>query len=152
MAELGASAALAGLIFVGVSINMAKILSFPTLAQRAAQAITVLLVVLIVSSFYLVPGQSYQLLGAETLVTGGVAWVSNSRIDVISVKKLDNRYRAPTIINILLSQAAGILYVAGGAATIALGGDGLYLLVPAVVLSFVKAITDAWLLLVEINR
>jgi hypothetical protein len=37
IAEVGASAALTGLIFVGVSINLARILSFPKLPNRALQ-------------------------------------------------------------------------------------------------------------------
>lgn len=152
MAEAGASAALAGLIFVGVSINMAKILSYPRLAQRAAQAITVLLVALIVSTLYLVPGQPFQILGVEILAVGSVAWATNSRIDIMSLRKVDEEHRTPNMFNIFLSQAASIPYVVAGATTIAFGGDGLYWLVPAVVLSFVKAITDAWVLLVEINR
>ena len=32
------------------------------------------------------------------------------------------------------------------------GAGGLYWLVPAIVISFIKAILDAWVLLVEINR
>ncbi len=35
VAEVGASAALAGLIFVGVSINLNRILSLPRLPDRA---------------------------------------------------------------------------------------------------------------------
>lgn len=32
------------------------------------------------------------------------------------------------------------------------GSGGLYWIVPAIIFSFVKAILDAWVLLVEINR
>jgi hypothetical protein len=32
------------------------------------------------------------------------------------------------------------------------GVGGLYLLVPAIIISFIKALLDAWVLLVEINR
>lgn len=46
IAEVGASAALAGLIFVGVSINLNRILSLPRLPDRALEAVSLLLTVL----------------------------------------------------------------------------------------------------------
>lgn len=151
-AEVGASAALAGLIFVGVSINMNKIISYPRLVGRALQAMTVLVAALVVSSLYLVPGQSDQLYGAEVLATGVVAWALNSRVDVKSVRTIDRRYRRANVFNVALSQAAAIPYVVAGGVSIAFGDAGLYWLVPAIMLSLVKAIADAWVLLVEVNR
>jgi len=50
VAEAGASAALTGLLFVAVSINLTRILSFPHLPGRAAQAVMVVLSVLLVST------------------------------------------------------------------------------------------------------
>ncbi len=38
VAEVGASAALTGLVVVAISINLAKILSYPSLPDRAAEA------------------------------------------------------------------------------------------------------------------
>ena len=57
VAQVGASAALAGLVFVGVSINLTKIMSVADLPARALEAVVVLLSVLIESSLLLVPGQ-----------------------------------------------------------------------------------------------
>ena len=51
-----------------------------------------------------------------------------------------------------LGQAALLPYVFAGIAILAFGVDGIYILVPAVVISFLKSIIDAWILLVEINR
>ena len=45
MAILGAAAALTGLIFVGVSISLTKILSIPTLPGRALISLTLLLTI-----------------------------------------------------------------------------------------------------------
>ena len=42
-AEVGASAALTGLVFVGVSINLKRILSLPKLPNRALEAPVLLL-------------------------------------------------------------------------------------------------------------
>jgi hypothetical protein len=70
VAEAGASAALAGLIFVGVSINLTRILALPRLPNRAFQALMLLLTVLVVSSLLLVSEQSLPLVSSEVLVTG----------------------------------------------------------------------------------
>ena len=55
LAEAGASAALNGLLFVAISINIDRILAIRRLAGRAAQTIVLLVVVLLVSSLALVP-------------------------------------------------------------------------------------------------
>ncbi len=46
IAEVGASVALTGLIFVGVSINLTRILSLTGLPNRALLALTLLLTIL----------------------------------------------------------------------------------------------------------
>jgi len=56
VAQVGASAAVAGLVFVGVSINLDKILKYVGLPARAMEALVVLILVLVTSSLMLVPG------------------------------------------------------------------------------------------------
>ena len=60
VAQCGASAALLGLIFVSVSLNLTKILSHPLLPGRAFAAMFLLLAVLLAASLMLVPGQPMQ--------------------------------------------------------------------------------------------
>ena len=74
VAEVGASAALTGLLFVAASINLEHILSYEGLPERAAETLVVLVNVLIVASFGLVPDQRIALLGWEILVTSGLVW------------------------------------------------------------------------------
>ena len=67
-AVTGAAAALVGLLFVAVSINLDNILKSTTmLPARAAETLAVLLFVVISSALALVP-QDVELLGAEILV------------------------------------------------------------------------------------
>ena len=68
IAEVGASADLVGLIFVGVSINLTRIISIPGLPNRAFLALIILLTILVMSSLLLVPGQPLALTGIEVLV------------------------------------------------------------------------------------
>lgn len=56
-AEVGAAAALTGLIIVAVSINLSRILSFPQLPARAAESFLMLIGALMVASLGLVPEQ-----------------------------------------------------------------------------------------------
>ena len=70
VATAGASAALAGLVFVAVSINLERILEFAGLPERALQTLLLLLGVVVVSIIGLIPGQSDTALGAELLAAG----------------------------------------------------------------------------------
>jgi hypothetical protein len=51
VASAGAAAVLMGLLFVGLSINLSKILAFPVLANRALIASMLLLSILIPEGF-----------------------------------------------------------------------------------------------------
>ena len=152
IAEVGASAVLTGLIFVGVSINLTRILSIPGLANRALLALTLLLAILVVSSLLLVPGQSLLLVGIDVLLTGLAAWTIVWMLDISILRSMESRYRRPYVINMVLSQLAVLLYIIAGITVLVSGAGGLYWLVPAIILSFIKAILDAWVLLIEINR
>src|ERR1700722_15571532 len=70
LGELGAAAALAGLLFVAVSVNQARILALGRMADRGLEALAMLLLVIIIASLPLIPGQPPRLLGAEVLVLG----------------------------------------------------------------------------------
>jgi hypothetical protein len=151
-AQVGASAALLGLLFVSISINLTRILSHATLPGRAFGALMILLMVLIVSSLLLTPGQSTALIGAEILVVGAIGWAVIARIDLGYLSGARPEYMRRAWGLIVLNQAALGLYVAAGIVTMSAGKVGLYLLVPAIIASFVKATLDAWVLMIEINR
>jgi hypothetical protein len=79
----GASAALAGLVFVAVSINLSRILEYRNLPGRAALTLYLFVTPLVVGILLLVPGQSGAALGGELLaaglVFGGSELVINQR-------------------------------------------------------------------------
>lgn len=70
VAHVGASAALLGLVFVGLSINLRAVIREPQLVSRAAEAVVLLGTVLATSTAVLLPGQSRWALGTELIVLG----------------------------------------------------------------------------------
>ena len=151
-AQLGASAGLAGLLFVGISINMTQIIAYPHLANRALQALIMLVTILLVSSLLLVPDQSTEELGVEVLVLGAVVSAMVANISIKSLRVVEAEHRGGTIFEAVFGQSALLFYLASGITLLLFGMMGIYFVVPAVLLSFINAIEDAWVLLVEINR
>ena len=151
VAEAGASAALLGLLFVAVSINLAKILQYPQLPSRAAEALIALMTVLLVASACLVPGQSTVALGVEVGAIGAIAWVSTLYMQIREPHQPDAK-RYWLVNRIVLAQLASLPIIVGGVSLLVERGGGLYWLVPGVAFAFVEAVFGAWVLLVEINR
>jgi hypothetical protein len=148
----GAAATLTGLIFVGISINLNRIISIPKLPSRASQALILLLTVLIACALSLVPNQLSSLIGYEFLFLGIVIWIITSRIDFKIFRQTDKQYKSRFIFNAILTQLSVLPYLVSGVILICSGINGLYWLVPGIVFSFIKAVLDGWVLLVEINR
>jgi len=151
--ELSAAAALAGLLFVSISVNREKILSMGRMADRGLEALTVLLLVIITASLPLVPGQPLRLLGAEILIVAlGVLYVTVS-LQRIYVPQTDLKYRNRSRRMVLLNRTAVLLIALGGLLTIFRNDtSGFYELVPGILLSFIAAGLNAWVLLIEIHR
>ena len=140
-AQLGAAAALGGLVFVGLSLNLKKILSYAWLPGRALLALMVLMAILVISSFMLMPGQSLTALGLEIAAVG---------VLLFFVVNLQNR--RPFIGNLVLLEIGILPFIVGGVLLLFGIESGFYWIAAGVIVSFIKAVIDAWVLLVEINR
>ncbi len=152
LAQAGASAALAGLLFVALSINLERILHGKGLPGRAGEAIVLLLAVLVVSTLGLVPGQSPGVLGAELLGAGLVAWLILVGIHVGAVRGRVAPSRSLLVRRVVLAQVAVLPLLVAGVSLLLGAGGGLYWLVPGVLLCLLVAVLDAWVLLIEILR
>lgn len=150
VATAGASAALAGLLFVAVSVNVDRILSVKGLPERGLETIVLLLGVLLVSITGLIPGQSEAALGIELLVLGLVLGAFVGRLPTIS--------QAATVppswifARWAMRALAVVPLVIGGLTVLAESGGGLYWVVAGIVFATVAAVANAWVLLVEILR
>ena len=152
-AQVASSAALAGLLFVGVSLNLKTILSASFLPLRALLALALLIGILAVSSLMLMPGQTTTMVAAEVLIVGGVMWLGGTYIERRGWRAVrEGGSRATYAANALLLQFATLPYLVAATLLFAGNDSGLYWLAAAVILSTIKAVVDAWVLLVEINR
>jgi hypothetical protein len=157
LATAGAAAVLAGLVFVGVSINLEMIVAHPRygLTGRALEALVLLVAVLIVTTLLLVPAQGTMVAGVEILAVGIADWAAIVAIQMLQLRNwhsLEANLRWHLVPRAILGQVATLPLVAAGIAVLSWGVSGLYLLVAGVVLSFLDAVVDAWVLLVEIQR
>jgi len=151
VAVASAAATLAGLIFVAVSINLAKILSIKKLPARALQSLVLLIIILILCMLFLVP-QSLGAEGVEILCIGSIAWIFILYLDISIYKQTGKEFKMRQFYNIILSQLSLLPYIIAGVMILRSGSNGMYWLVPGVIFSFFKSVSDAWVLLVEINR
>jgi hypothetical protein len=152
IAQTGAAAALTGLLFVAVSINLNRVLEGRHLPTRALQSITLLLNILIISSLMLIPRQSLLVIGIEALLMGIIIWIITLKLSLLILSTTPAEYKKTSRINFYLIQLAVLPFPAAGICILFFSEKGIYLLVPGILFSFSKAIADAWILLVEINR
>jgi hypothetical protein len=152
VATAGSAAALTGLIFVGVSINIEKILSLAKLPDRALISLFLLLTILIVSSLMLIPQQSELLIGSEIFIIGISMYIFVTKMDIGIYGKTDIAYKNQYFFSVVFNQLSVLPYLFSGVLILMQKESGIYWIVPAIILSFIKAIIDAWVLLVEINR
>jgi modulator of FtsH protease len=151
-----AAAALTGLLFVAVSINLSKILDQDdegsgSLPGRAGETLGMLLVIVIGGALTLIP-EPTRLLGAELLVAAGVLLAATL------YSQLGWRLRHPgqplwwTMSRMSCTGVASVPATLAGASLAAHWGGGLYWLAAAALLGTGGAILNAWVLLVEIIR
>jgi hypothetical protein len=148
----GASAALAGLVFVAVSINLSEILKYRNLPGRAGLTLILFVTPLIVGILLLVPGQPDAALGWELLVAGVVIGGSQLVINQRSGRSEKETQWTWLISRLIPAVTSCGCLILAGATLLAQAGGGLYWLVPSVLASIFFGLVNAWVLLVEILR
>ena len=126
LAQAGAAGVLTGLVFVGVPINLEKILSDPTsgLAGRAAEALVLLVAVLTASCLLLVPGRGALLVGIEVLAIGVADWASVVSIQLLRVRNwptMGSDLRQSFVLRVALGRVATLPFLAAGPAVLVWG-------------------------------
>jgi modulator of FtsH protease len=151
VAAAGASATLAGLLFVAVSINIERILSYKGLPERALETLTLLLLVLLISILGLMPEQGHLAIGGEVLAISLVAAILVLRLPAGHPR--GESEPSGWLITRWGSRAIAILPpLIGSLSLIAETGGGLYWVAVGFVFAISAAVANAWVLLVEILR
>jgi modulator of FtsH protease len=153
VAQTGASAALIGLLFVALSINLQRIIVAAFLVDRVAETVLVIGGLLMFSIFGTVPRQSVATFGVELFAGGSVVWVVTTALMIRSLRnrppQVPIRY---AILRVVLMQAATLFTVVAGALLTTGHNAGFFWLVPATLISYIAGIGNAWALTVEILR
>lgn len=152
VATAGASATLAGLMFVGLSINLDKLVKMPGVLLRAAASLALLTSALGLSILLLIPDQSVRNAGIEIL---GVAIASAAIVGLLSLRSIRRttaQYRGNALALTGLRVFALVPLAISGALMIADHPNGTDLLVPGILMTFIVTIVDAWVILIEIVR
>jgi hypothetical protein len=153
IAAAGASASLAGLVFVALSVNITRILQVPHLPARAAATIATLILILISSMAVLIQ-QPVFALGSEVLAFAILVWMLKTwaayRAFVDGRKRQRPRYEAMT--ETVLGQIQVLPFITGGILLIAGYDSGLYWVAGGAMAVFIFSVFNGWILLVEILR
>jgi len=151
-ANVGASAALVGLVTVAISINLTRILAFEHLPARAGESLWILTAVFTICEIALFPRVSQTTLGAVAVALAIVSllfgarnqWASRSVAGAVAIDR--------QIIGGIGRLAASAPIGVGGALLLLHAPDGVSWIAAGVVTSLAVSVMNAWVLLVEIIR
>jgi hypothetical protein len=152
VAEVGAAAALSGLVIVAISINLQRILLFPQLPGRAAEMLIMLVGALLASSFALIPGQPLSGLGGEIVGAGLLMTVAPIAIQARQIPLLKSQPVTWWLWRLVIVLCSGVPVLIGGVYLLVGASGGLYWVAAGIMLTLAATVWNAWVLLVEILR
>jgi len=151
VAMLGATAALAGLLIVAMSVNIGEILKTPSLPGRAAAALAALMAAIVVTALGLVPDVSVIVYGLGVLVSAALAATFEFRATRLIIA--ERGASGSPIAKSIAGWLPVALFVAGAVSVLAgAPSSGFGFLAGAIILAIASAILHAWIVLVEVLR
>jgi hypothetical protein len=118
------------------------------LTDRALGALLLLLAILLIGLLLSMPDQPLLVLGVETVVTGIIGMVLGLR----GLREADSQYRRNFFWNVVSFLGVLLPILVGGLLMFSGGEAGFYWIGIGMCLSLVKAVSEGWIFLVEINR
>jgi modulator of FtsH protease len=151
VAAAGATAALAGLVFVAISINIERILELEGVPELGMVTLLLLIGVLVVSMFGLIPDQSEQSFGVELLVQSVLWGLTIGLLIRRSLSSLsDGNGRYPS--RVVLPLFGTVPYLVGAILLVSGVDSAMYWVFAGMLGAILAAVMNAWILLVEILR
>jgi hypothetical protein len=151
-AQVGASAALAGLVFVALSINLSRIMEHAELVDRAGEAVVLLAQPVVSGLAILAPYRSIRTTGWLVLPIVIGTWLLVTRLAVRAQRGTFDLPRWQPIVRITLAEIALLPAVIGAVLLVSGSSAGFGLVALGAVVCIGVGILDAWVLLVEILR
>jgi hypothetical protein len=146
---VGAAAALAGLLVVAASINIARIIESPVATVGLGLTLVLFALVLVVGIVMLTPGQGHVAVGVEIAAAGVLAAVA---MLLIRRRPVGPEFRALSVSAIIMALVGAGIFVVGGLGCAFSTLGGLYWVVPGTIVAFVVGLLNAWVDLVEVLR
>lgn len=145
------SAALTGLVFVAISVNLRDVVRDATHTYRAINMLTGFTAVFILSSFALMGRQTHQTVGLEWLIVSLLAGAINTNGYIRGFSLPGSRY-ALSPFRVAGGSACYLGQIVGSAAFL-LGAEwGIYVSATALIVNFFFLVSGSWLLIVGTVR
>lgn len=150
----GAAAALAGLLFVAMSLHAREIMANPFYSNRAIGTLMSLASQLLISGAVLIPGQPVWLLGVE-VEAAALLFTAFIAIQIMN-RGQDAPPVASTWTHRTMEFGGGTLWIVlfnvAGVSLLLRAGGGLYLLAAVMFFMFAWNIYIAWVLITEVSE
>lgn len=150
LAQVGATAALTGLVFVALSINLSEIIKEPQLVQRSGEAVVLLVEPVLLGLLLLMP-YSVEVRGFLVALLAIAFCLFLTRL-LVKGGNSGGRPRWEYGLRVGMTELAAVPPVIGGVFLIAGSSAGYGFLAFGAIVSIGVAILNGWVLLVEILR
>ncbi|HEU0114433.1 MAG TPA: hypothetical protein VFQ80_07145, partial [Thermomicrobiales bacterium] len=148
----GAAAALVGLLFIALSIQLRAIAADPIARGQARTALGGFVGILALAIVTLIPGQTPRWLGAEIGVIGLALAAASVRFQGETRLRLPPALRPRYLVSLAPVDFATAAILIAAVSLVAGRSGGLYWLAPTVVMCLGNALFNAWSLTVRIGE
>jgi hypothetical protein len=152
VAQVGGTAALTGLLFVALSINLRQILDSASLVRRAGEAVVLLIQPTIMGLVMLVPAIALRSTGIAAIVVAGAGFLIVNRQLVRDYKPSRERPAYEFRMRVTIAEIALLPALVGAVLLLCGSNWGIYWIALGAVTGILAGIFDTWVLLIEILR
>jgi modulator of FtsH protease len=146
------SAALTGLVFVAITINLSRVAEDATQRYRAINMLNGFTSAFIISSLALMGHQTFQTLGIEWLVVSVLAAAVNTNGYIQAFRRRGSSRYALSPVRIVGGSACYLGQIVGSLMLLSGSGSGIYVGAISLIANFYFLISGSWLLIVGTLR